>query len=167
MVFQFRVTKYDPAHRDDRGAHTRDEWTSFNDIGQTIGGVVLIEAEYQRVEDAHVTAALAFLREAGVPSLAVTGLENKVAVPLPFAEGSSLALAQVGDVLRRVMRGEFWCRLEAAEAFVHIGYDYYMYIGVPVACPDAAALARQIGLFVESFRSPYHEQRQDDPGRGH
>jgi hypothetical protein len=163
-VFEFRVTKYDPAHRDRRGAYTRDEWISVSEIGQAFDGMVLTEAEYQRVEDAYATAAVAFLREAGVLSLAVAGLENRAQVPLPFAEGSQLGLAEVGEIVRRMLREEFWCRLEDKEAFVHVGYDYYMYIGVPRSCPGAEALARQLSLFVEPFRSPYSEQRPAEPG---
>jgi hypothetical protein len=156
-LFEFRVTKYDPAYRDRHGAYTRDEWTSVSDIGQAFGGSVLTEAEYRRVEDAYATAAVAFLREAGVPSLAVAGLENHEAVPLPFAEGSALDLAEIDGVVRGVLREEFWCRLEGEGAFVHIGWDYYMYVGVPQECAGAVILARRFGLFVEPFRSPYRE----------
>jgi hypothetical protein len=156
-LFEFRVTKYDPAHRDRHGIYTRDEWTGVSDIGRAFGGVVLTEPEYRRVEDAYATTAVAFLREASVETLAVAGLENDTAVPLLFAEGSLLGLAEVEHAVQRMLRAEFWCRLEGAGAFVHVGYDYYMYVGVPVACPDAAALARQFGLFTEPFPSPYRE----------
>jgi hypothetical protein len=156
-VFEFRVTKYDPAYRDGRGAYTLDDWTSISDIGKTFAGVVLSEAEYRRVEDAYATAAVAFLQEAGVSSLAVTALENHWAVALPFANGSSLGLADAVEVVRRVLREEFWCKLEGEGAYVHVGYDYYMFVGVPDRCPGASALARQLGLFVEPFRSPYIE----------
>jgi hypothetical protein len=156
-VFEFRVTKYDPAHRDRSGAYTRDEWISVCQIGQSFNGVVLTEQEYQRVEDAYVTAAVAFLRDSGVSSLAVASLENHASVPLPFAEGSQLGLTEVGEIIRRLLRAEFWCKLVSAEAFVHIGYDYYMYVGVPVACPNAEHLAQELGLFVELRRSPYRD----------
>ena len=66
-------------------------------------------------------------------------------------------MVEVGEVVRRLLRAEFWCRLEGTESFVHVGYDYYMYVGVPAACPSAEASARQFGLFVEPFRSPYSE----------
>lgn len=163
-MFEFRVTKYDPAHRDRWGAYTRDEWTSVSDIGRAFGGQVLTEAEYQRVEDAYAAAVAAFLREAEVSSLAIGGLENYGGVPLPFAEGSPVGRAQVGEVVRRVLREKFWCRLEGAGAFIHVGYDYYMYVGVPRACPAAESLVRDLGLFVEPFRSPYHAIRQAEPG---
>lgn len=154
-VFEFRVTKYDPAHRDPHGAYTHDEWTSVSDIGQQFAGVVLTESEYRRVEDAYATVAVTFLQEAGLQSLAISGLESHSDVQLPFAEGSELGLVDVGEVVRQMLREKFWCRLEGAEGFVHVGYDYYMYVGVPVACPKATALAGQLGLFVEPVQSPY------------
>ena len=52
VVFEFRVTMYDPAHRDASGAYTRDDWTAVSDVGSAFAGVVLTEVEYQRVEDA-------------------------------------------------------------------------------------------------------------------
>jgi hypothetical protein len=158
-VFEFRVTKYDPALRDHRGAYMRHEWTSYSDVGRAFGGSVLTQAEYVRVEDAYATAVVAFLREAGVMSLAVAELENHAGIVAPFPNGL-LGLADVCKVVRRVLREEFWCRLEGAGGFVHLGYDYYMYIGVPVPCPEAEELARRLGLFVEPFRSPYSDLRQ-------
>jgi hypothetical protein len=155
-MVEFRVTKYDPAHRNRSGAYTREEWTAVSDIGRSFGGVVLTEAEYQRVEDAYATAAIAFMRDAGVPSLMVAGLENHSGLPLPFGNGTALSLTDAAEIVRRVLREEFWCRLEGAGAFIHLGWDYYMYVGASRPCPGAAALARQLGLFVEPFRSPYH-----------
>ncbi|HEY2584432.1 MAG TPA: hypothetical protein VGI81_01560 [Tepidisphaeraceae bacterium] len=154
-LIEYRVTKYDPIYRNSSGAYTRDEWLSFGDIGRSFNGVELTSREYQKVEDAYVVAAIGFLREAGVPQLAVRGLENTGGVPLPFGEGDSLTVEQIPDVLRRLLRAEFWCRLEAAGAFLHVGYDYYMYVGVPRQCPAARRRAEDLGLYVEEFASPY------------
>lgn len=146
-MFEFRVTKYDPAHRNRRGYFLLEEWICASQIGQVFGGTVLTEAEYRRVEDAYATAAVEFLREAEVPALSVAGLENHAGIALPLIEGESLGLAEIGGVIRQLLRGEFWYRLEGEEAFVRIGYDYYMYIGVPVECPAAVVIARRLGLF--------------------
>jgi hypothetical protein len=154
-VFEYRVTKYDPANRDAQGAYTREEWTAVSDIGHAFAGVVLTEPEYQRVEDAYVVAALAFLRESGVRSLIIAGLENHAESPLPYSDGAVLSLSEAATVIRQVLREKCWCRLEEAGAFLHIGYDYYMYVGVACPCPNAETLARQLGLFVEPFQSPY------------
>lgn len=158
-MFEFRVTKYDPAHRNARGWYTRDEWTEVSDIGHAFAGVVLTEAEYQR--DAYAAVAVAFMREAGVVPLVVTSLENHANAAAPYRDGSHVAGEEIGTVVGRMLRGEFWCRLEGEGVFVHIGRDFYMYVGVPRPCPDAAVLAGRLGLFVEPFRSPYHEERDD------
>ena len=109
------------------------------------------------MEDTYVSAALAFLKEAGLISLNVEGLENTYGRPIACHEGDVLALEEIGDVMGRVLREEFWCRLQNAAGFVHFGRDYYMYIGVPHPCPIAEVLALNLGLFVEEFHSTYSE----------
>jgi len=85
-VLEFRVTKYDPALRDASGAFTGDEWTSFDDIGETFSGVTLSGASYRCVEDSYVAAATAFMREAGVKSLVIAGLERGAEARPAFSE---------------------------------------------------------------------------------
>ncbi len=154
-MLEFRVTKYNPALRAPDGAYLRDDWTSVSDIGRTFNGNTLTDIEYTRVESAYVASALAFLNESGVPSLTVCRLENRFEAALAFGNGAELSLEQIAAILPRMLREEFWCALEAPDAFIHVGYDYYMYLGVPSACPEAQQLATSVGLFVEPFQSPY------------
>jgi hypothetical protein len=156
-VLQYRVTKYDPTLRDSEGSYTRDEWRSASDVGRSFGGVVLSREAYQHVEDAYVAVAQSFLQEAGLSSLVVAGLENRRARVLTFGEGSTLSLEQVAEVTRRLLQEDFWCRLEGTTGFLHVGWDYYMYLGVPGPCPKSHELARRSGLFVEDYPSPYSE----------
>jgi len=134
-MVEYRVTKYDPALRDDRGAYIRDEWTSFADIGRTFNGAVLTEAEYRSVEQAYVDSAVAFAREGGLSLLTVRGLEHHKQLPREFREGSALSLDEVGNMIRQILRDDFWCRFESPHGFLHFGWDFYMYIGVPQRCP--------------------------------
>ncbi|HEV7298383.1 MAG TPA: hypothetical protein VGN72_03390 [Tepidisphaeraceae bacterium] len=152
---EYRVTKYNPVFRDSSGAYTRDEWISFGDIGRSFDGVTLTPESYGRVEDAYVATAVAFLRESAVPHLTVRALENKQGQAVPINEGDALPIEQLADVLRSLLREEFWCRLEANDAFMHVGWDYYMYVGVPRPCPAARREAEERGLYVEDFASPY------------
>jgi hypothetical protein len=154
-MIEYRVTKYNPALRDASGAYTADEWILFEQIGSAFGGVVLTEAEYLRVEQSYIDSAIAFLREGGLSSLTVEGMENHKKLALEFGEGSVLSLEQIGDVIRRMLREELWCRLESDKGFVHIGWDYYMFIGVPHRCPKAELLAEGLGLYAERISSPY------------
>ncbi len=154
-MHQFRATKYDPSHRDAAGTYTRHEWTAFSDIGRNFTNGILTLDGYQRVEDSYVTSALGFLKEAGVRSLFVRGLENRTASIAVPPEGTELDAIGIAQSLRRVLRGEFWCRFEGESAFLHVGWDYYMYIGVPTACDNSKNRTHALGVYVEYKDSPY------------
>jgi hypothetical protein len=160
-MIEYRVTKYDPALRNANGAYIADEWILFKQVGSAFGGVVLTEAEYLRVERAYIDSATAFLREGGLHSLTVEGIENPKKLALGFGEGSVLSLERVGDVIEQMLREELWRRLESQGGFVHIGWDYYMYIGVPHRCPKAELLAEGLGLYPERLSSPYRKCPED------
>jgi len=148
-MHEYRVTKYDPSLRDASGAFLGDDWTSISDIGRSFSGVVLTREEYERVERAYIQAALAFLDEGGVGPLTVAELEAPPDHSIGFTEGSQVSADQLGEVLQQILREEVWCNLESHNGFIHFGYDYYMYIGVPHPCPAAERLATDSGLFVE------------------
>ena len=163
-VKEYRVTKYDPALRGANGEYEGDDWVMFKQIGQTSRGVVLTEQEYKRVENAYVKVALAFLSESGIAALRVVGLENTRRQALEFKEGSVLPLEKLSEVFGRILREEFWCRFQGDDSFVHFGWDYYMYIGVPRPCPSAEQAALELGLYVEECTSPYHEETENQSG---
>jgi hypothetical protein len=62
----------------------------------------------------------------------VAGLENSQTHPLDFQNDSVLPRDRIGEIIRRILREEFWCRLEGGQGFIHFAWDYYMYIGVRV-----------------------------------
>src|SRR5438105_1973975 len=102
--------------------------------GREFGGVALTEDEYCRVEQAYINSALAFLKEGGQTSLRIEGLENHKGCTLNLGEGSIVSVEQISDLIRQILREEFWCRLEGRDGYVYFGWDYYMYIGVPHRC---------------------------------
>ena len=156
---EYRITKYDPQYRDDSGVFTKPEWTMFSDIGETIGGHVVSESEYERIESAYINAALHFLNEAGIDSLIVRGLENHGGYPTAMTEGQTLSTRELQTAFREILREKCWCCFERdGMGFVHFGYDYYMYVGVSRTCTNSIRYAEEQGLFVEEFRSPYHPE---------
>ena len=162
MFCQYRVTKYNPANRNLKGIYRADEWTSCGDIGHVFAGVELTPDGYQKVEDAYVAAALEFLKESGCQSLHIVGLENSRGYSefgLDLMDGTSLALPDIDRVVRLNLQEKIWCKLEDAGIFIHFGYDYYMYLGVPSPSVDAARFAQSLGLFVEMYASPYSVQK--------
>jgi hypothetical protein len=159
-MHQYRVTKYDPTLRDSAGAYTKEDWTSFSDIGRSRGGVALTEEDYLRVESAYIDIAKKFIAEDSIPALRVVGLENRDAFAKAPAEGVLISERDLPAVCRSILREEFWCRLESDDRFLHFGYDYYMYVGVKSRCLASIVAAEACGLFVEQFDSPYFETKQ-------
>lgn len=159
-MYQYRVTKYDPQYRDSSGAFRRDDWTAVSDVDLTFNGVKLTPQRYVAVENAYVESALAFLTESRVETLTIDSLENHRGYSdsdLMLADGRVCSLLEIADVARLNLRSSIWCRLVGSDAFLHFGYDYYMYVGVPIECPASIDFATRSGLFVEPFESPYLE----------
>ena len=163
MRFKYRVTKYDPQFRDAAGVYRREEWTYFRQVGKKITGKVLTIREYSRTESAYLEVLRSMLEEAKLPFLEIRSLQipreggKKLA---PWARRSRLSVAKAVEFARLALREELWGRLVLPGiAYVHFGWDYYMYVGLPVAVPTACALASSLGLFVEPFRSPYLRRR--------
>lgn len=157
---QYRVTKYEPQKRNERGEYLVDDWMSICDVGKEFNGGKLTRIEYDRIECAYIDIAVQMLTKAGVQSLVLKGVENYSGFSqedLGIRDGQEIKVTQLGPYMRAIVQERFWGRLEGEGAFLHFGYDFYMYVGVPAACPDSlVAAARKRGIFVESFTSPYN-----------
>ena len=159
VLHQYRVTKYDPALRDERGAYTGNDWTMFDQIGETFGDARLTLSTYLDVEARHLVAMASFLEESGTSIVMAEGVENHNQT-FRVSEGARLSPVEAIDVVRQMLRGEGWCRLAADDRFyIHAGGDYYLYVGTEQPCRRSVALAESKGLFVDrDFPSPYLEQ---------
>jgi len=169
LMYHWRITKYNPAFRDERGAYLKDEWTGVSDVGKSFDGNVLTFEEYLKIENAYVSTALSFVSEAGLDALTITYLETYGVSearpedlrgidfdPKVARRGLPLSGETLGNICRLVLREILWCKLESENGFyIHFGYDYYMYVGSPVLSQKSIAYGRQRGLFVEEMESPY------------
>jgi len=99
------------------------------------------------VETAYTEAAVAFARDSGVEQLQVRGLERGSGV----GEGEIVSLAAARVLVRRLLREDLVCKLEAPDDrfAVHVGFDLYMYVGSTAPCEAAQRQTRALGLFVE------------------
>lgn len=147
---EYRITKYNPSYRNESGHYLdKEEWTSYSEVGDK----VTLE-EYLKVEQSYIESAIEFVKNSGVSILKVQGLEDHDKSS-NLVEGLEISLDSFGCVLKALLREEFWCKLESKNAFIHVGYDFYMYIGVKALNSDCTKKAQQRGLFVEDFESPY------------
>ncbi|MFD5883102.1 RNA-binding protein [Streptomyces yangpuensis] len=162
-AFVHRITKYDPADRDEHGSYQGAE-EAVSDHGP--------------VEAAYLEAVAAFAEAAGIDRLeirepSVTGFVHFGAQPAVeghvlsglfpadltgYYDGAEVSLEVALELIRVMLREQgAWCRLEAGDVFtVHVGWDQYVYVGSDRPCADAVARTRELGLFAEPMEvSPY------------
>ncbi|MEU2509734.1 RNA-binding protein [Streptomyces sp. NPDC007863] len=169
--FVHRITKYDPADRDERGHYTGAE--------DTVSDHGLVEAAY-------LAAIAAFAEASGVDRLEIRdpevtgvvhfGLEPPVEghglhglFPPDLAgyhDGAEVSLPVALELVRAMLRDHgAWCRLEAGGVFtVHVGWDQYVYVGSDRPCAEAVARTRELGLFPEAMTASPYAAQFDEPG---
>ncbi|MFI8401265.1 S1 RNA-binding domain-containing protein [Streptomyces sp. NPDC085463] len=170
--FTYRITKYDPADRDEHGSYVGAE-DAVSDHGP--------------VEAAYLAAVTAFAEATGIDRLDVR--EPQVAGPVSFGrepavegdglaglfppglegfhDGATVPLTVALELIRAMLRDNgVWCRLEVEDAFtVHVGWDQYLYVGSDRPCEEALTRTRALGLFPERLPvSPYAAELDEEPG---
>ncbi|MDT7845718.1 RNA-binding protein [Streptomyces justiciae] len=174
LTHVYRVTKYDPADRDEHGRYVGAE-DCVSDHGE--------------VEAAYLQAVAAFaagtgvdhmdVREPEVPSLLQFGAEPAVdgfgleglfpSGQAGFHDGARVSLDVALELVRAMLRDNgAWCRLEVEDTFaVHVGWDQYLYVSSTRPCEEALARTRALGLFPERLdASPYAFDAEGDEGQG-
>ncbi|WP_338596360.1 hypothetical protein [Saccharopolyspora sp. SCSIO 74807] len=157
-MHQYKITKYDPELYGAGGAYEGDDWTSMSEIGKEFDGAILTHSDYRRTESAYLEAIRLLASSSGVSSLEVRDLEVDEDSGVSVREGGLVTIDQGLELCRMMLReGPVWCKLENGERFyVHVGYDYYMYIGSSGNDASEISEIRESGLFVtENFPSPY------------
>ncbi|MFI9408547.1 S1 RNA-binding domain-containing protein [Nocardia gamkensis] len=172
LPFVYRLTKYDPADRDEHGRYIGAQ-DALSDHGP--------------VEAAYLQAVAAFVEDSGIDHLAIRepeiasrfvhfGLEPPIdghglaglfpADLAGFHDGSLVSVAVGLELVRAMLRDNgAWCRLEVEGAFaVHVGWDQYVYVGSSEPCEGGLARARALGLFPERLDVSPYDANFDEPG---
>lgn len=139
---RYSIIKYNPAYYIN-GVYTKNEWTSFFDIGNTFDNFVLTLDEYLIVENRYIACAKQLAAESGCSYLSVAYMEGNGRFRVKTANGkrrdlipgSKLAVKDIDDALRNVLRENYvWMVfLNVEHSFmIDFGYDYYMHIRCPL-----------------------------------
>ncbi|MEU3615302.1 RNA-binding protein [Streptomyces sp. NPDC006872] len=169
--FVHRITKYDPADRDEHGHYIGSEEPT---------------SDHGAVESAYLQAVAAFAAAAGVDHLAIrepqiTGLAHFGLEPAVeghglgglfppdlsgFHDGAEIPLSVGLELVRAMLRDNgAWCRLEVEDTFaVHVGWDQYVYVRTDKPSENALAHTRALGLFPERLQASPYEADFDEPG---
>ncbi|MEH0564442.1 S1 RNA-binding domain-containing protein [Streptomyces silvae] len=163
LPYVYRVTKYDPADRDEHGRYPGPQ-DIVSDHGESEAAYLQAVAAF--AADAGIDRLA--VREPGVPSLAhlgVTAAADDYGLGALFSnglhgfhDGAEVQLPTALELVRCMLRESgAWCRLEADGTFeVHVGWDQYLYVCTSRPSEEAVARTRALGLFPENLgASPY------------
>jgi hypothetical protein len=152
---ELRLSRYEPG----RVYTASSTWTSMSDVGRSFDDGDLTLAEYERVEQTYLTAIGVLLAQLGNPELTVSDVQLAPAASeqaQAVREGSLVDAAAAIDICRLELREELSCRLDGDHLYVHVGIDYYVYVGCEYLDASAVAAIEASGLFVEQdVPSPY------------
>ena len=176
---RYRITKYNPACRNERGAYMSDEWTSCTDIGVAFGGKKLTAEEYLAVEAAYLDTIRLIAEANGCTAFRVRQLERLYStwevdrrmkrlglalteeelalyrsVELQQTYNTEAAITLAGLILRELL----WATLydAAGRLSFTFGYDYYLYADGPRLPEDVISRIESSGLFVENLGEQPH-----------
>ena len=146
----YRVSKYNPIHRDSNGVYHSSEWTSFGDIGRLFGGCELTIEKYNEVENGYLQIVMDILRFCNVSRIIIKNLEVSLTVEeirtylsdrgvylnekeeYILKNIQNLHEVQVDDfdiLFRLILKECFWCILYTDKrVFIKFGYDLYVYV---------------------------------------
>ncbi|MCX4769010.1 S1 RNA-binding domain-containing protein [Streptomyces sp. NBC_01285] len=169
--FTYRITKYDPADRDEHGSYIGAE-DSTSDHGPVEAAYLQAIAAF--AEDTGIDHLA--IREPGISGLAHFGLEPPIdghglAGLFPpdlsgFHDGAEVSLSLGLELVRGMLRDNgAWCRLEVEDRFVvQVGWDQYLYVSSDKPCERAFAHTLTLGLFPERLEASPYDADFDEPG---
>jgi hypothetical protein len=169
MNFSYRITKYNPAYRNEKGWYLRDDWTCYSEIGIRNNGEIFTLQEYLDAENKYIQAIIQFMKCNKITFFQVNDIEKSfnpekdlnstqemIEIRKKIKNRSFVSEKDLENVCKLILRNYLWCRLKNDETMeVHFGYDYYMYILSKSMCEKAISNIERSGLFVEEFKSPY------------
>jgi hypothetical protein len=133
-----RITKYDPIYRDAEGRFTKNEWTSFSDVGKEFDGQCFELSQYYEIESRYIQAIDILLTEGNATNITIREIEkngtNEKMDQLMLRDYLQLHDNQVIDktrlrqISKLILREYIWCKLVTDVGLsITFGYDYYMY----------------------------------------
>lgn len=169
----YRITKYDPKNRNEKGHYLYDHWTEFGDIGRTLEGELVTIEKYLAVESDYINAVIQVLKENKIEHLRVIGLNKKILKysinenrgkwfhsdefeTIDLFEDKKASIDEIKIICKMNFRYYSNVSLEIKDKFyIHFDYDMYMFVGAQNISDELIDKLNSTSIFVEELHSPY------------
>ena len=143
-----RISKYD----ENVNVHT-DEWTSISDIGKKFKNKILTYDEYLLIENHYINCIEEIMTLASQTLFRVENLEKYSKVQ--WTENQLININDMIKIVPDCLREKCWARLIGDNSYVHIGYDFYIYVGVSIDLSTIFKIVKNNQLYCKEMISPY------------
>lgn len=150
-----RISKYDPKYRVN-GIYTKEEWTDYSDIGNIFDGHMFTFEDYLRIERNYLDAIYLIINSCQMADFVIDSLELYDETS-QWEKNMKVCKNEVSRIITDCLRNKCWCRLKSNEYYIHFGYDFYVYLSVPLKINVIKRVCKMYGLFVENIVSPYED----------
>lgn len=170
-MYYYRVSKYNPKYRNSSGDYILDDWTSYDDIGETFFNKELTLEKYRIIENLFIDVVIFAMKETRQDFLIVSELEKIVdnnsvlnvgnesyALYKNIHNDARIYLKEIPLFMKLQLRELTWGKLVSENLSVHFGYDYYMYLISSKSLNKLIDFFYEKGIYIEeNFRSPYEQ----------
>jgi len=156
----YRISHYNELNK-------KTQWTSVSDIIDE-NNLEETFSLYKRTEDKYINIFKKLLKENDIIKMGIYALErhrNKgiyktildkaLLKRLKLKNGNTYLLEDTLEILKFCLREVIWCKFEWENIYIHIGYDYYAYIGGLEITRKCIEEEFRKGITIEEFKSPY------------
>lgn len=172
-MYRYRITKYNPAYRDNEGIYLKDDWTSISDIGKAYNGENLTVESYRKVEDSYIKTIILVMEFLKIDYLIISSVRKSFSFEefekeikeyrelntdkikeyyLKANDNDKLVKDEVDIHCRLLLRENIGSRVFYPRRMkVFIEYDYLMGIHTSKPIEAVTPMIEEMGLFVEGF----------------
>ncbi|MCQ4637791.1 hypothetical protein NE619_13735 [Anaerovorax odorimutans] len=175
---RYRITRYDPKNRNEKGYYAVDTWVSYCDIGKYYEGKALEVQEYLSIEKSYVDAILDILLNMNVEALEIVELDSCFTIEELYKElkewgilltskekkllkdvvgKKEISLDETRTIIPLILRECLWCKLisRQPECILEFGYDLYTYITCSRIDKPLVKKAKKRGIYIEAMKGEY------------
>ena len=166
----FRITKYNLKKRDKQDRYLVNDWTSISDLFKKYKYEDAVKI-YKDVEDKFIEVYTSIFSENKIEKMIINSLAlylddedadyiEKRSFDLNLndlswlTDKSEISGKQIEDVLKLLLRGLIWCKLDWEIVYLHYGDDYYTYIGGVEISDELINNAKKSNIYIEICDSP-------------
>lgn len=171
---KYRISKYSPKYRNEKGEYLKKDWTSYADIGKEFNEELLTIEKYLSVEKNYSNIVEAIFVDNNIDSVMVEELEcnftireiqrllgtkgislseQDIQIIRSLKNGYTISRDSLKEIVLLILKDCCWCKLITTNQrfVIEFGYDLYVYITCDKVTNQTIQQAEDIGIFIENM----------------